>query len=196
MDHDLNVIGALVVALGDRLREATEDAAGMSGALPAALVSLHEWAGGRSVDTLAGGLRLSHSRTVRLIDRLEAEGLALRERDPADRRGVLVRLTDAGRSASERVQAARAAALRDGLADLEPADRRALAALAEPVLAVLTTGRRAAGGICRLCDAAACGHHDGRCPVTRAADAAEAAAQSGGGADSSPSWSQASGSRS
>ena len=31
MDHDLNVVGAMVVALGDRIRDATEDAAGMSG---------------------------------------------------------------------------------------------------------------------------------------------------------------------
>ena len=41
----------------------------MGGALPAALSALHEWAGGRTIDTLAGALRLSHSRTVRVIDR-------------------------------------------------------------------------------------------------------------------------------
>ena len=74
-----------MVALGDRMRDAAEEAAGMRGAFPAALVSLHEWAGGRTIDTLAGGLRLSHSRTVRVIDRLEAAGLAARERDPVRR---------------------------------------------------------------------------------------------------------------
>jgi hypothetical protein len=26
---------------------------------------------------------------------------------------------------------------------------------------------------CRMCDPVACGHHEGRCPVTQAADAAE-----------------------
>ena len=176
MDHDLNVAGALVVALGDRLRDATEDAAGMSGPLPAALASLREWAGGRTVDTLAGGLRLSHSRTVRVIDRLEAEGLALRERDPADGRSVLVRLTPAGERAGEAVLAARAATLSQALRGLEPGERRAFAELAERVLAELTTGRRSAGANCRLCDAGACGHYEGRCPVTRAADAAEAEA--------------------
>ena len=107
----MNVVGAMVVALGDRLRDATEAAAGMTGPLPAALVSLDEWAGGRTVDTLAGALRLSHSRTVRVVDRLAAAGLARRERDPADGRGVLVRLTPAG----ERVDraAARPLAQRD-----------------------------------------------------------------------------------
>jgi DNA-binding MarR family transcriptional regulator len=172
MDHDLNVIGALVVALGDRIRDATEEASGMGGALPAALSALHEWAGGRPIETLAGGLRLSHSRTVRVVDRLEERGLARRARDPRDGRGVLVHLTPAGRRAGRRVLDARAAALDQALPG---AERTALAEIAERLLARQTTGRRSAGAICRLCDAHACGHHDGRCPVTRAADAAEAA---------------------
>jgi MarR family transcriptional repressor of emrRAB len=172
MDHDLNVIGALTVVLGDRLRDATEEASGMGGALPAALSALHEWAGGRTIETLAGGLRLSHSRTVRVVDRLEADGLARRAPDPADGRGVLVELTPAGRRAGARVLDARAAALEDAV-PLE--DRRALAQIAERALARATTGRRAAGAICRLCDAHACGHDEGLCPVTRAADAAESA---------------------
>jgi DNA-binding MarR family transcriptional regulator len=177
------------------MRDATEAAAGMSGPLPAALASLHEWAGGRTVDTLAGGLRLSHSRTVRVIDRLEADGLATRERDPGDGRNVLVRLTPAGERAGQAVLAARGAALAAALDGLGPRERRALAELAERVLGGVTTGRRSAGAICRLCQSDVCGHHDGRCPVTRAADAAEAA-QSGGGSSRSPSSSHTNGSRS
>jgi DNA-binding MarR family transcriptional regulator len=173
MDHDLNVIGALAVVLGDRIRDATEEASGMGGALPAALSALHEWAGGRTIETLAGGLRLSHSRTVRVVDRLESQGLARRARDPADGRGVLVQLTPAGRRAGRRVLDARAAALEEVL---PPGERRELAEIAERLLAGATAGRRAARANCRLCDARACGHHDGRCPVTRAADAAESAA--------------------
>src|SRR5215213_9718212 len=111
MDHDLNVIGAFAVVLGDRIRDATEDASGMGGALPAALSALHEWAGGRTIETLAGGLRLSHSRTVRVVDRLEEAGLARRTPDPLDGRSVLVALTPAGRSLGRRVLDARAAAL-------------------------------------------------------------------------------------
>ena len=124
MDHDLNVVGAMVVALADRMRDATEETAGMSGPLPAALASLHQWAGGRTVDTLAGGLRLSHSRTVRVIDRLEAEGLATRERDPGDGRNVLVHLTPAGERAGAAVLAARDGALAASLAPLAARDRR------------------------------------------------------------------------
>jgi DNA-binding MarR family transcriptional regulator len=174
VDHDLNVVGALLVALGDGMRDAAEEAAGMGGAFPAALVALHEWAGGRTIETLAGGLRLSHSRTVRVIDRLESAGLARRARDPVDGRGVLVDLTPAGRRAGQRVLDARAAVLQHALRSLDDDERRELAMLAERLLADATGSRRAARTICRLCDAHACGHHDGRCPVTRAADALEA----------------------
>ena len=176
VDHDLNVSGAAVVAVGDRLRDAVEAAAGMSGAGPAALSALHEWAGGRSIDTLAGGLRLSHSRTVRVVDRLVADGLARRARDRADARTVLVELTPDGRRAGARVLAARDAALEASFSALDAGERVVFAALAERLLGGATTGRRAAGAICRFCDARACGHDEGRCPVTRAADAAEAAA--------------------
>ena len=175
MDHDLNVVGAMVVALGDRVRDATEAATGMGGGRPAALVSLYVWAGGRPIETLASALRLSHSRTVRVVDRLVAEGLATRERDPADGRSVLVRLTAAGEHAGAQALAARNDALAAGLQGLEPGERRALAELAERFLAGAVSGRVAARAICRLCDADACGHHEGRCPVTQAADAAEAA---------------------
>jgi MarR family transcriptional regulator, negative regulator of the multidrug operon emrRAB len=172
MDHDLNVIGAFAVVLGDRIRDATEEASGMGGALPAALAALHEWASGRTIETLASGLRLSHSRTVRVVDRLAEQGLATRLRDPADGRSVLVQLTPAGRRAGTRVLDARAAALESTLGH---GDRRALAEIAERALARATTSRRSARAICRLCDADACGHHHGRCPVTRAADAVESA---------------------
>jgi DNA-binding MarR family transcriptional regulator len=174
--HDDNVVGALALALVDRIGDATGDAAGVTGIPAAALAALHEWAGERPIQTLADGLRLSHSRTVRVIDRLQAEGLARRARDPDDGRSALVALTPRGAEAARRVLDARAAVLDAALGQLAPADRAALARLAEQVLEALIAGRREAGQACRLCDAHACGHHEGRCPVTRGADAAVAAA--------------------
>ena len=116
--HDDNVIGALAFALADRIGDATTDAAGVSGVPAAALAALHEWAGDRPIQKLAHGLRLSHSRTVRVIDRLEADGLALRRADPADGRSVHVALTPAGEEVARRVLAARAEALQGALASL------------------------------------------------------------------------------
>jgi len=178
VDHDANVAGALAIALADRIGDATAAAAGVEGVPAAALVALHEWASGKPIQALADGLRLSHSRTVRVIDRLQREGLAVRARDPGDRRSALVDLTPAGRDAARRTMAARADVLGHALAPLGPESRAALARIAEQMLEELTDGRRAARATCRLCDAHACGHHAGRCPVTRGADAAEEAGRS------------------
>jgi hypothetical protein len=58
---------------------------------------------------------------------------------------------------------------------LDPAERAELARLHEKILSAVTDGRATAGRTCRLCDIDVCGHYEGRCPVTRGADAAEAA---------------------
>ena len=68
------------------------------------------------------------------IDRLAAKGLVLRQPDPADRRGVLVRLTADGR---DRVDAAMAALLereRHILAGLAADERTTLAGLLRTVV--------------------------------------------------------------
>jgi MarR family transcriptional repressor of emrRAB len=167
-----NLLGAVSLAVSDRVRAAVEPAAGHGGSAPAALVSLAGYLDGSPIDSIRGPLRLSHSATVRVVDRLVAAGLA-RRREGADRRSVAVELTPAGRSAAAAAALARAEVLEDALAALDPSERAELARLHEKVLATLTDGRAAAGNICRLCDSHACGHEAGRCPVTRAADAAE-----------------------
>ena len=83
----------------------------MAGGLPAALVSLREWADGVSVEVLADAMRLSHSRAVRVVDHLEADGLARRETDPSDGRRALVWLTLAGRELADRALEARSRVL-------------------------------------------------------------------------------------
>jgi len=165
-----NRLGAVALTLSDGIREATEEATGMAGGLPAALVSLREWADGRSVDVLAEAMRVSHSRAVRVVDRLEAAGLARRASDPADGRRALVWLEPAGRELAERALAARAQVLRRAVAELDAGDVRDLDRLAGALLHATTVDVRAAKETCRLCDAHACGHYEGTCPVTRAAD--------------------------
>jgi len=173
---DSNVVGAVAVALGDRLRVATEEASGLAGVLPAALVSLHEFAGGRPIEVLAGALRVTHSRAVRVVDQMESASLARRRAAPDDRRAVLVELTPAGRRVAGRVMRARAAVIEDALDGLSAAERELLAGLSAHLLSRLAHSRRDARQICRMCDVQACGHHEGRCPVTIAVDAVEASA--------------------
>ncbi|MEV0399701.1 MarR family transcriptional regulator [Actinoallomurus sp. NPDC050550] len=73
------------------------------------------------------------------IDRLESAGLVRRSPDPQDKRGVLVRLTDAGRT---RVDAAFADLVdreRELLGSLSPDDRRTLASLLRSLLVPFDT---------------------------------------------------------
>ncbi len=165
-----NRLGALALTLSDGIRDATEEATGMGGGLPAALVSLREGADGRSVDVLAETMRVSHSRAVRVVDRLEAAGLARRESDPSDGRRALVWLEPAGRELAERALDARASVLRSALAELDAGALRDLERLLGTLLHATTVDVRAAKETCRLCDAHACGHYEGACPVSQAAD--------------------------
>jgi DNA-binding MarR family transcriptional regulator len=171
-----NRLGAIALTLSDSIRDATEAATGTAGGVPAALVSLHEWADGKSVDVLAEAMRVSHSRAVRVVDRLQADGLARREPDPADGRRALVWLEPAGRALAERALQARAKVLRDAVGQLDRAALQDLERVGAALLDTTTTGTRSARETCRLCDVRACGHHTGTCPVTRAADRSRRAA--------------------
>ena len=165
-----NRLGALALTVSDAVREATEQATGMAGGMPAALISLREWADGTSVDVLAEVMRLSHSRAVRVVDRLEAAGLARREADPADGRRALVRLEPAGRKLADRALEARSRVLLSLVSELDASQVRELEAMLGALLDATTVDEPAARGTCRLCDVHSCGHFEGACPVTQAAD--------------------------
>jgi DNA-binding MarR family transcriptional regulator len=171
-----NRLGALALTLSDGIRDATEAATGLRGGLPAALVSLHQWADGQSLEVLADAMRVSHSRAVRVVDQLESAGLARRTPDPTDGRRALVRVTPAGRRRAARALAARAEALRAVTTELTATDLRDLERVLGRLLDATTVDVRAAKETCRLCDAHACGHATGACPVTQAADRHRAAA--------------------
>src|SRR4051794_40060500 len=141
-----NRLGATALTLSDAIREATEAATGMAGGIPAALVSLREWADGTSVEVLADAMRLSHSRAVRVVDRLEAAGLARREPDPTDGRRALVWLKPAGRKLADRALKARSGVLDSVVAKLTAAQRRDLDRVLAAVLDVTTVDTSSARG--------------------------------------------------
>src|SRR6187399_1510689 len=72
-----NVLGSVAVAITGAVQAAVDEAAGHTAAGPAALTALRIHRG-CSVDHLAGVLGLTHSGTVRLVDRLEDDGLLRR----------------------------------------------------------------------------------------------------------------------
>jgi DNA-binding MarR family transcriptional regulator len=142
----------------------------MTGGIPAALISLREWAEGTSVDVLADAMHLSHSRAVRVVDRLEEAGLARRETDPADGRRALVRLAPDGRALADRALEARSRVLGSTVAELSTDELRGLEQVLAALLRVTTVDVHTARRTCRLCDVHVCGHYEGACPVTQAAD--------------------------
>ncbi|MFB9468460.1 MarR family winged helix-turn-helix transcriptional regulator [Nonomuraea salmonea] len=79
-------------------------------------------------------LGLDPSDMVRLMDGLIAAGLAVRDRDPADRRRYRLTLTPAGRDALTRARALVTEVERETLAPLTDAERRQLHALVTKVL--------------------------------------------------------------
>jgi DNA-binding MarR family transcriptional regulator len=81
---------------------------------------------------LNGAVLLSQPALSRLVDRLDVRGLVSRCADPADRRGVLVTLTDAGAAAQQRTGARHARSVERRMrAALSPDDMRDLQRLCD-----------------------------------------------------------------
>lgn len=74
------------------------------------------------------------------VDRLESRGLVERDRNPADRRGVVVRLTPAGRDLVTEALADLLSYERQVLSSLSAADRRQLAGSLRRLLAPFEDG--------------------------------------------------------
>jgi MarR family transcriptional repressor of emrRAB len=160
-----NLLGALVTALGDAQRTASEGASGQSGATPAALTYLLQEPGA-GIDRLAGPLGLTQSAATRLVDRLERDGKARRE-PGANGRKVSVFLTPEGTREAERVLELRGGLMGDAMSVLSPRERTVLTGLLERMLAHLTTDADHGQRICRMCALADCPRQS--CPVDTAA---------------------------
>ena len=159
-----NLVGAMAIALCDHVDRTVERV--IPERLPAAALVHVSHCDRPSILSLAKVLRLSHSATVRLVDRMV--DLNLVERTPAawDSRAVALRLTAKGCGIVDQILAGREAALVEVLSrHLNAADRDALADIASRLLAALTIGGPDLDRICRLCDFASCAD----CPVAESA---------------------------
>jgi MarR family transcriptional regulator, negative regulator of the multidrug operon emrRAB len=163
-DRSANLITALVVGLADALDETTRGAGG-HGATGAAALTTILFNPGERIDQLSRVLGITGSGTVRLVDRLAADGLVERGRG-RDRRSVALWLTAAGGALAQQIVTERRAVLRRALEPLSREQAAGLAAIAEPVLAAMAVDRDRADRICRLCDYVACPQD--RCPVEEA----------------------------
>ncbi len=116
--------------------------AGLSLVATSTLATL-ERQGPLRITELADAQGVTQPAMTGLVGRLAAQGLVDRLPDPADRRGVLVALTDAGRvllADRRRERAETLATLLDGIDD---ADRAALAAAVPAITRLVAKGRPA-----------------------------------------------------
>lgn len=152
-----NLLGAFALAVGDAVIQEAQDVA-YGASAPAAILRIGTYSG-NPIESLRRALQLSHSATVRLIDRLEAEGLVRRERDPkggdGDHRKVALYLTHKGEHHLNSILSRRYGLLQPLLDTLSQREQTELASIMEKLIARLTSPDRAAH-ICRLCDAETC----------------------------------------
>ncbi|HEX6351255.1 MAG TPA: MarR family transcriptional regulator [Candidatus Dormibacteraeota bacterium] len=175
LDRTGNLLGALALVLTDRMTEAMAAEGGASASAAAALSWLHQFQQQPTVDLLGRVLGLTSSGTVRLLDRLVAEGYVERG-SGTDGRATVISLTPAGRAAAENLALARGKVLDQALRSLSPAERRALEKLHSKLLIGLIRDPGGVRWMCRLCDTGACWAGPG-CPVTNTVHARLAARQ-------------------
>jgi MarR family transcriptional regulator, negative regulator of the multidrug operon emrRAB len=157
-----NLLGALVTAVNDRMQWHAEKAIGLGGQIPAALVTIgHNY--GESVEFLSGILQMSHSGCVRLVDKLDEQGL-IERRPGKDRRSLSLYLTPKGRELKRQVLQARREALDSVFETLDGQQQRDLVGLIEVMLKGMTHCKNDADIICRLCEEQTCAQS--HCPVT------------------------------
>ncbi len=96
-----------------------------------------------SPTALSGALLVSTGTMTNRLDRLEARGLVRRRPNPDDRRGLVIELTDAGRTLVDEAVEVHVAREEEMLAGLDARERAQLARLTRKLLAHL--GPPAAG---------------------------------------------------
>jgi len=157
-----NTFAALVVAISDDIVRELSHRWQLGPSDAAALVVLSRVP--QRIEGVSRQLGISHSATVRLVDRLVDSGFAVRGQG-RDRRSVSVRLTPAGKRRARGVLAERERVVQESLGALSEPDRALLARVVDALLEAKGIDWRTTMQICRFCDIPAC-EHRAPCPAT------------------------------
>lgn len=149
-----NAMSAWLLVAADACDVAASNAADLPVRALSALVLLDN-RGGRNVDWLHRRLGLTQSGAVRLVDRLETEGLVRRERLEGTR-AVGLYVTGAGEARLRRGLRARRTAIEALLEPLTEGEQRHVIALIGKALRGAERRRDDADVACRLCDWGLC----------------------------------------
>jgi DNA-binding MarR family transcriptional regulator len=156
-----NLLAALAGEIAERVQDELKTHPNQTDSTFAALNIMGFWDGITNAE-LAKALRLSHTATVRLIDKLEQQGL-VEARDGDDRRATYLHLTASGKKAAQPVLRARCVAVEGYLDVLTKAEEAQLAELLVKLIQPLARDDMAVSHFCRLCDFTACPGE--RCPM-------------------------------
>jgi MarR family transcriptional regulator, negative regulator of the multidrug operon emrRAB len=149
-----NMLAAFAGEVTERVEAAIKSHPNQTDSASAALNVIGFWESITNAQ-LARALKLSHTATVRLVDKLEAQGF-VEARGGEDKRTTHLHLTKAGRKAVLPMLAARCAAVEGYLTALTPAEEREFSRLLEKLMRPLGTDGYRVSHFCRLCDLATC----------------------------------------
>ena len=159
LDRTANLLGALSLAVADRIEAVAREVLSRAGETPAALVVIG-YGTGPSNEQLRRILRLSHPGSVRLVDRLVADGLVER-REGRDRRAIALYLTERGCKLRESLLASRLSTIRPLVEPLSKSEQGSLATLLGKMLSSIANTDLERCTVCRMCDDRVCTH----CPI-------------------------------
>ena len=159
MDRTTNLLGVVGLAVADRIEDVARDILGRVGETPAALVVIGHGTD-LSNDGLSRILGLSHTGTVRLVNRLVTDGLVERH-EGQDRRAVALQLTNRGYGVRDELLHGRLSAMDSILASLSSSERETLDLLLSKILTSMDTTASERRTLCRLCNVEICSN----CPI-------------------------------
>ena len=158
-DRTANLLGAVGLAVSDRIEAMARDILNHAGETPAALVVIG-YGLGPSNDQLRRILGLSHPGSVRLVDRLVADDLVER-RQGRDKRAIALHLTERGAAIRQKLLSGRLAVIKPWLNSLTDTEQGVLATLLHKMLSSMETTDLERCTLCRLCDDRVCTN----CPI-------------------------------
>jgi MarR family transcriptional repressor of emrRAB len=161
-----NLLGAFLTGLHAQMSERLEQESGISADGAAALVAI-AYNEGRTVEFLRKTLSLSHSWTVRVVEKLQKMGL-VSKKTGSDKRAVALFVTEQGQRKVRGIVRARRRCLDEVLGVLPVKDQKQFTTMLERMLAFMTDDVDSGEAICKLCEVDVCPQN--RCPVTLAAD--------------------------
>jgi DNA-binding MarR family transcriptional regulator len=156
-----NLLAAFAGEVTERVGDELKTHPNQTDSAIAALNVMSFWDGITNAE-LASALRLSHTATVRLVDKLESQGM-VEAREGKDRRATYLHLTAVGKKAATPMLAARCSAVEPYLSVLSASEEAQLTRLLEKLIRPLATDDLTVSHFCRLCNFDVC--PDELCPM-------------------------------